>query len=158
MRLICERRGPLDRVDDVGVAGATAQITLQAVRDLVARRARRIGEQLHGGQDHPGRAEAALEAVTSQKASCTGWSCPSRASPSTVVTDAPSACTANSVHDFTALPSIRTVQAPQMVVLAADVRAGETAGVAEEIHEQQTRLDVVASAAGAIDGDRDRTT
>ena len=38
------------------------------------------------------------------------------ASPSTVVTERPSACTPNSVHDFTGTPSSSTVHAPQLVV------------------------------------------
>src|SRR5439155_2529108 len=52
----------------------------------------------------------------SQKPSCIGWSLPSLASPSIVVTDRPSTCTANREHDFTASPSSRTVQAPHWLV------------------------------------------
>ena len=37
-------------------------------------------------------------------------------SPSSVVTDCPSACTASTVQDFTDSPSTSTVQAPQEVV------------------------------------------
>ncbi len=44
------------------------------------------------------------------------WSFPSFASPSMVVTERPSACTAKSVHDFTAAPSSSTVQAPHWLV------------------------------------------
>src|SRR5207244_12239569 len=52
----------------------------------------------------------------SQNACCTGWSFPSCASPSMVVTERPSTCTAKSEHDFTAAPSSRTVQAPHWLV------------------------------------------
>src|SRR5215472_14808036 len=45
-----------------------------------------------------------------------GCSWPSFSSPSTVVISAPSACTANTVQDFTAWPFSSTVQAPQYVV------------------------------------------
>src|SRR5215472_12736020 len=45
-----------------------------------------------------------------------GCSWPSFSSPSTVVISAPSACTASTVHDFTALPFSSTVHAPQYVV------------------------------------------
>src|SRR5262249_49190885 len=50
------------------------------------------------------------------KPSCTGWSLPPCSSPSTVVTLAPSACTASTVQDFTGLPSRWTVHAPQCEV------------------------------------------
>src|SRR5207248_8934047 len=52
----------------------------------------------------------------SQNACCMGWSFPSCASPSMVVTERPSTCTAKSEHDFTAAPSSRTVQAPHWLV------------------------------------------
>src|SRR5437763_14091365 len=45
-----------------------------------------------------------------------GLSEPLVLSPSTVLTDRPSACTASIVHDFTGLPSNSTVQAPQLLV------------------------------------------
>src|SRR5438105_9826311 len=52
----------------------------------------------------------------SQNAGCTGCSLPSCARPSMVVTERPSAWTANREQDFTALPSRRTVQAPHWLV------------------------------------------
>src|SRR3954452_16515274 len=45
-------------------------------------------------------------------ACCRGWSSPSDASPSTVVTSAPSCATARARHAFARRPSIRTVHAP----------------------------------------------
>ena len=51
-----------------------------------------------------------------QNACCTGWRVPSSASPSIVVTCLPSAWTVKTLHDFTASPSIRTVQAPHWLV------------------------------------------
>src|SRR4029077_14665715 len=47
---------------------------------------------------------------------CSGSSLPSCSSPSTVMISLPRAWTANTVHDFTARPSMRTVHAPQWVV------------------------------------------
>ena len=67
-----------------------------------------------------------------QKASCSGCSVPSGASPSIVVTDAPSACTARQVHDFTATPSISTVHDAALAGVAADLRAGQRRDLAEE--------------------------
>src|SRR5213594_1887949 len=52
-----------DGVDDVRIPGAATQIAVQAVRDLLAARRAILAEQVHGGHDHPGRAEAALQAV-----------------------------------------------------------------------------------------------
>ena len=52
-----------------------------------------------------------------RKPSCSADSVPSAlAMPSMVVMSLPSACTANMVQDFTDMPSISTVQAPQWVV------------------------------------------
>ena len=47
-----------------------------------------------------------------QNASCTGCRLAPSARPSMVVTERPSACTANTLQDFTALPSTMTVHAP----------------------------------------------
>lgn len=46
-----------------------------------------------------------------------GCSAPSAASPSIVVTSAPSACAASSEQELTAAPSSSTVHAPQMPLL-----------------------------------------
>src|SRR5919204_6050857 len=58
-------RRRVDGLDDVLVAGASAEVPLEPAPDLgigepVAVRA----EKLDAGHDHPGRAEAALERVT----------------------------------------------------------------------------------------------
>src|SRR5437867_12945242 len=50
---------------------------------------------------------------SSLNAAWIGWRPPSPVSPSTVVTSAPSAWTANIVQDFTGVPSTSTVHAPQ---------------------------------------------
>src|SRR3954468_18767348 len=50
------------------------------------------------------------------KPCCTDDSAPSCLRPSTVVSSRPLACTANSVHAFTGLPSSSTVHTPQLVV------------------------------------------
>src|SRR6266478_1156533 len=57
----------------------------------------------------------------SQNPSCNGckplpFVGPSEETPSMVVTSEPDACTASTVHDLMALPSSRTVQAPQIEV------------------------------------------
>src|SRR5258708_14514581 len=52
----------------------------------------------------------------SLKPSCNGCSAPFWATPSMVLTSRPSTWTANTVQDFTGLPSRRIVHAPQLVV------------------------------------------
>src|SRR5262249_48067464 len=53
----------LDRGHDVLVPGAAAEIPLQTLSDLAFRRVRVALEQVAGGQDHAGRAKAALQTV-----------------------------------------------------------------------------------------------
>ena len=64
------------------------------------------------------------------------------AMPSMVLTSAPSACTARTVQLLTASPSRCTVHAPQLVVSQPDMGAGQAQGVAQQVHEQQSRLDL----------------
>ncbi len=51
------------RLDDVVVAGATAQVALQPVADLLLGGVGVLGQQAGGGHDHPRGAVAALEAM-----------------------------------------------------------------------------------------------
>src|ERR1035438_9516275 len=55
--------GFLDRVDDVLVARAAAEIAFQTVADFFLGGARVALQQLTGSHDHAGRTKAALEAV-----------------------------------------------------------------------------------------------
>ena len=107
--------------DDVVVAGAPAQVALQALADLRPRsgagsrpagpwppspcpgcRTRTAGRAPAGTPPAPGAAPRRLPGPSPR--------------PSAVVTDWPAACTASTVHDFTDSPSSSTVQAPQEVV------------------------------------------
>src|SRR6266850_2929 len=54
---------PLDRLHDVVVTRAPAEVALELVADLLLRRLRVALEDLGGRHDHARRAEAALEAV-----------------------------------------------------------------------------------------------
>ena len=59
-----DRRGRrLHGAHDVLVAGAAAQVAFQAVADLLGRGIGRVLQQFVGGEDHPRRAEPALQAV-----------------------------------------------------------------------------------------------
>src|SRR4051794_31812108 len=53
------RCGP-NRVEDLLVAGAAAEVARESLADLVIRRARRVIEQVDGGDDQARRAEPAL--------------------------------------------------------------------------------------------------
>ena len=66
----------------------------------------------------------------------------------------PSAIAASTVHDFTGSPSISTTQAPQLDVSQPQWVPVRPSVVAQEVHEQQSRLDV-ARVLLAVDGHRD---
>src|SRR5579885_2530520 len=55
--------GGLDRVDDVLVAGAPAQVAFDRLADLRFGRILVAGEQVSRRHDHPGRAVSALKPV-----------------------------------------------------------------------------------------------
>src|SRR5262249_37973175 len=57
----------LDRVDDVLIAGATAEVAVESVPDLFFRRLRIPHQQLMRGENHPRSAETALQPVTFPK-------------------------------------------------------------------------------------------
>src|SRR5688572_26306912 len=60
---LAERAGGLlDGLHDVDVAGAATEVAADALADLVLRGIRVLAEQPRGLHDHPGGAEAALEA------------------------------------------------------------------------------------------------
>ena len=59
-------RGP-HRVEDLLVAGAAAEVAREGLADLVVRRARRVIEQVDGGDDQAGRAEPALHGAGGEK-------------------------------------------------------------------------------------------
>ena len=54
----------------------------------------------------------------------------------------PSACTANIVHDFIGTPSTQHGARAAARRVAADVGAGEAERLAEEVDEQEPRLDL----------------
>src|SRR6185503_3017352 len=57
----------LDRLDDVVVAGAAADVAVEALADVLLAGLRVVGEELHRRHHHPRRAETALETVTLAK-------------------------------------------------------------------------------------------
>ena len=59
------------------------------------------------------------------------------------MTAGPSACAASTVHDLTDSPSSSTVQAPHDVVSQPTLVACSPQVLAQIVHQQQPRLDVV---------------
>ena len=88
----------------------------------------------------------------SQNACWSGWSLPPTSMPSMVVISAPSAWTASIVQRLRA-PAVHVDRARAAVAgVAAGVRAGEPEHVAQEVDEEEARLDV-GLADLAVDGD-----
>ncbi len=108
-----ELRGPLDRGDDVDVAGAPAEVPADRLAGLVAGRGGVVVEVRRDRGDEPGVQKPHCSAWHSWNACCTGPIPPSGVrQPSTVVISAPSRLTANSRHERIGRPSTSTVHAP----------------------------------------------
>src|SRR5256885_2401317 len=131
-----------DRVDDVRVAGAAAQVAAQAFRDLRARRRRILREQVNRRHDHPRRAVAALQAMAVPEALLHGVEM--------AVADALDRRHARAVG----LDGEHRARFHRLTVhehgagaadarLASDVRAREAAEIPEIVDEQHARLDDV---------------
>ncbi len=88
-----------------------------------------------------------------QNASCIGCRSSRVPMPSIVVTERPSACTANIVQLFTETPSSSTVHAPQLEVSQPTCVPVKSEFLAQGLHEQQPRLDV-ERALDAVDAER----
>ena len=107
----------LDRLEDVPVAGAAADVALQALLDLVLAR----GAGSRAGARSRSSASPACSSRTAARgaslnACCSFVSSSPSASPSTVSMLEPSAWTASSMQLFTSVPSTITEHAPQLPV------------------------------------------
>src|SRR5208282_2625705 len=144
--------GVLDRLDDVLIAGASAQVAFQRLADL---RLGRIGvatEQVSRGHDHTRRAVAALKAVLFPEAFLNGVHLAvfgeALDSRDLTALGLHSQCRARldraSVHQHRARAAQRS--------LAPNMRAGQLRDIAEVMHEQHPRVDIVTVAL-AVDCD-----
>ena len=102
----------LDRLDDLQIARAAAEIAGQRFADPLARRMRLAIEQRLGGDQNARRAVAALRGAAIGESSCSGCSAAVLARPSTVVTARPPLSAASARHDSTGSPSTSTAHAP----------------------------------------------
>ena len=110
------RAGSASRIlngrDDVVIGSATAQITAHPIANFLRRASVSLVDAGDAGYDLPGRAIAALEGVALDEGGLQGMELVSLGEASMVVISRPSISAASERHDFTRLPSMRTVQAP----------------------------------------------
>src|SRR6185295_8736374 len=149
-----QRGRVLDRLDDVDVAGAAAEIAGNRVPDF--RFARTIGlrQQPVGGHQHAGRAEAALQSVLLAEALLQRMQLAVALEPldgddrGAVGLDGQHRARLDrlEIDDDGAGAAVRRV--------APDVRAGHLQLIAEEVHQQQARIDL-RLVRDAVDGDAD---
>ena len=102
-----------DRLDDVLVAGAAAEVRRQDVEQFLVADVRLPLQHADRQHQEARRAEAALQAVVLHEGALHRMQLVAVGSPSTVRIGLPSACTANIRQERTGSPSTITVQAPQ---------------------------------------------
>ena len=138
------------RLDDVVVAGAAAQVALQADAHLGLGGVGLLGEQAGRRHDHPRRAVAALQPVVLHERLlhrvqlAVGGEALDREDVGAVGLDGEHRA---ALHRLAV--DVDGARAARRRV-AADVRAGQLELLAQELHEQRPRLDV-AGAGGTVD-------
>src|SRR5262245_46383692 len=144
----------LDRLHDVHVAGAAAEVAADPVADLLLRRVRVLAEQPGRLHDHPGGAEAALEAVLVPESLLERM----ERGPVGHPLDRPDLGAVRLDREHRArlgAPAIDVDGARAAVArVAADVRAGQPERVAEQVDEEEAGLDV-GLALLPVDGEGD---
>ena len=144
--------GLLDRLDDVHVAGAAAEVAADPLADLRLGRVGVLAEQPGGLHDHPRGAEAALEAVLvperlleRMEGGAVGHAL-----------DGPDLAAVGLDGEHRARLGALAVDVDgaraAVARVAADVGAGQPEVVAQEVDEQEARLDV-GLVGLAVDGD-----
>jgi hypothetical protein len=143
-----------DRLHDVLVAGAAAEVALQREPDVCVRRARMLVEVALRRHDHPRRAVAALQTVVAAERFLERM----ERVPVREALDRGDLATVGlrreeraGLHRL-AVEEHRARAAGRGV--ATDVRAGQSEGLPEEVHEERARLDV-GLARHPVDGDGD---
>src|SRR5438552_7526988 len=147
--------GLLDGIDDVRVAGAAAQVPAQSFGNLLAARDGARRQQVNARHDHARRAVAALQAMTIPESLLQRMQM-------TVARQAFDGGDVGAVR----LHGEHRARLHRLAVdedgtgaanarLAANVRPGQTARIAQIVHEQDTRLDGVI-AWGVVDAEPNR--
>jgi hypothetical protein len=141
-----------DRVDDVLVAGAAAEVAVEAVADFVVCRVRVALDDLFGNHDHAGGAEAALEGVLGPESFLHGVEL---AFGGGEAFDGEDACAIGLDGKHAAAFDGFAVEfdgaGSAEAGLAAHVGTGEAEDFAEVVDEEQTRFDFVG-VRHAVDG------
>src|SRR5712691_13051033 len=138
--------GPLDRLDDVVITRAPAEVALELVPDLLLARVRIALEHLVDRHDHAGRAEAALEPVLLPEPLLDRVELAVLRQPfdrhdvGAVRLDGEEIAGLDglAVHEDRARPALAGV--------TADVRPGEAHRLADVVHQEQAGLHFVAVA------------
>ena len=146
--------GMLDGIDDVRVSGATAKVPFQPVRDLLAGGIWILLQQLHARQDHSRRAITTLQRVAFPKPFLNrmqfrvAGQAFDRRDVATVSLNGQD----RARLDRFAVEQDRASAADAR--LASDVRPGQAATVAQEVHQQGAGIDFMLLER-TIDADRD---
>src|SRR5262245_5955364 len=142
---------PLDGLDDVVVAGAATEVALQLVADQLFGRLGIALQHLLGGHDHPGGAEAALEAVLFPEALLDGMQLAVFGEPLDRGDRGAVGLDGEERAGLHRLPVHLDRAGATLAGVASHVRAGEPNHLADVVDQQQSRLDLVAHAL-PIDG------
>ena len=144
----------LDGLDDVHVAGAATEVAADALPDLVLRRIGVLPEQPGRLHDHARRAEAALEAVLVPEGLLEWMEVRAPRHPLDGLDAAPVGLDREHRARLGALAVDVDRAGAAVARVAADVRAGQPEVVAQQVDEQEARLDVRLVDL-AVDGDLD---
>src|SRR2546425_1056963 len=145
---------PLDRLDDVVIAGAPAEVAFQLVADLLLGGARIALEELGGRQDHARRAEAALQAMLLPEALLDRMEIAVLGEPFDGRDRRAVRLHREERARLHRLPVHEDGARAALARIAAHVRAGETHGLADVVNEQEPGLDLVTVRL-AVDGHLD---
>lgn len=129
------------RIEDVGIAGATAEVAIERMGDFITAW-RWIGfQERDPGQDHPGRAKSALQTVAFPKSFLNGveLALGGESLDGRDFSAIRLECQDGARFDRDTVEQHRACAAEGG--FAADMSAGELAFLAQEIDEQKARLD-----------------
>ena len=137
-------RPPADRVEDLLVAGAAAEVAGERLADLVVASGSGCASSRSAvGDDEPGRAEAALHgAGVDERLLHRVQRAVAAPSPSTVTTSCPSACAARTRHEQTSVAVEEHRARAALALLAGVLRAGQAEPLAQREEQALAGPDV----------------
>src|SRR5207245_2580707 len=148
-------RGGDDRLDDVLVARAPAEVALKPDPDLFGREHTRVlPDEAVRSEDHPGRAVAALQSVLFVEGPLEWMKLPVRGQALDRGDLPPVGLNGEHGAGLDRLPVHQDGARPTRGCVAPDVRPGEAQGLSNEVYEELSRLDGGLPAV-TVDGDGD---